>query len=308
MELLDSLKEQINKYFVGKEDAVENVLICLLAGGHVLIEDVPGVGKTTLARTLAKSMDISFGRIQFTPDTLPGDILGVSVFNMGTREFEFHEGVIMNSIILADEINRTSPKTQASLLEAMAEKQITVDGKELELPRPFMVLATQNPVEFIGTYPLPEAQTDRFLMMITVGYPNEKAEILMAKKHISGELTEEIGKICTAEDIIKMQECVKNIHVSDPVLSYIRNIIQATRTEESFAVGASPRAMLALVDASRAKAFIEGRDFVKPDDVKAVAVNVLHHRLKLSSEARIKAENVDRILKTLILSVKVPMN
>ena len=193
--MTEKLRESINRYFVGKEEVVENVLICLLAGGHLLIEDVPGVGKTKLAGTLAKSIDASFGRIQFTPDTLPGDILGVSVFNMSTNEFEFHEGVVMNSIILADEINRTSPKTQSALLEAMAEKQITVEGKRLDLPDPFMVIATQNPTEFIGTYPLPEAQTDRFLMMITVGYPEEEAEILMAKKHLSGELEEEVSPV-----------------------------------------------------------------------------------------------------------------
>jgi MoxR-like ATPase len=190
----------------------------------------------------------------------------------------------------------------------MAESRITVDGKEIELPKPFMVLATQNPVEFIGTYPLPEAQTDRFLMMITVGYPSENAEKLMAKKHLSGELEEEISPVCTAEDIIGLQEQVKNVTISDALITYIANIIKATRNEESFAIGASPRAMLALIDASRAKALIEGRDFVKPDDVKAVAVNVLHHRLKLTGEARIKSENIDRILKSLILSVKVPMN
>ncbi len=305
--MTEKLRESINRYFVGKEEVVENVLICLLAGGHLLIEDVPGVGKTKLAGTLAKSIDASFGRIQFTPDTLPGDILGVSVFNMSTNEFEFHEGAIMNSIILADEINRTSPKTQSALLEAMAEKQITVEGKKLELPDPFMVIATQNPTEFIGTYPLPEAQTDRFLMMITVGYPDEEAEILMAKKHISGELEEEVSPVCTSAEIIKAREDVKKVHVSESVLKYIRDIAQATRADERFTLGASPRAVLSLVDASRAKAYMEGRDFVKPDDVKYVAVNVLHHRLKLTSRARIESEDIDKILKNLILSVKIPM-
>ncbi len=307
MEVITRLREQIGRFFVGKDEAIENVIICLLAGGHVLIEDVPGVGKTLLARTLARCIEASFGRIQFTPDTLPGDILGVSVFNMATREFEFHRGIIMNSIILADEINRTSPKTQAALLEAMAEKQITVDGREVRLPEPFMVLATQNPVEFLGTYPLPEAQTDRFLMRITIGYPGEEAEITMAKKHISGELDEDISPICTSAEILKMREDVARVHLSDGILKYIRSIVELTRNDGRFVTGASPRALLALVDASRAKAYIDGRDFVKPDDVKAVAINVLAHRLKLTSEARIRDESVDKILKALILSARVPM-
>ncbi len=305
--MLLRLKEQINGYFVGKEDVVEKALICLLAGGHLLIEDVPGVGKTKLARTLAKSIDASFGRIQFTPDTLPSDILGVSIYNMAERKFEFHEGVIMNRIVLADEINRTSPKTQAALLEAMAEGRISVDGKDIELPKPFMVIATQNPIEFLGTYPLPEAQTDRFLMKVNIGYPDEKAELLMAKKHISGELEEEVKPVCTIEELKKLQEETMNVFISDAVLSYIRNIIELTREDKRFMTGASPRAFLALVDTCRAKAYIEGRDFVKPDDVKAVALNVLIHRLKLTGEAKLRSESLDKVLWSLILSAKIPM-
>lgn len=305
--MINKLREQINKYFVGKEAVVDDALVCLLAGGHLLIEDVPGVGKTMLARTLASSIKASFGRIQFTPDTLPGDVLGVSIFNMGTREFEFHEGVIMNQIVLADEINRTSPKTQAGMLEAMAEGQVTVDGNRMPLPELFMVIATQNPSEFIGTFPLPEAQTDRFLMRISIGYPSEASEILMAKKHISRELEEEVKPICTAADIINMREQVQAVKVSDAVLAYIRNIVDATRNDGHFVNGASPRAFLALVDAARAKAYLEGRDFVKPDDVKAVALNVLHHRLTLTPEARIKSEGLDKVLRNLIISTKIPM-
>lgn len=305
--MINKLREQVNTYFVGKEAVVDDVLVCLLAGGHLLIEDVPGVGKTMLARTLATSIDSSFGRIQFTPDTLPGDVLGVSIYNMASHEFEFHEGVIMNQIVLADEINRTSPKTQAGMLEAMAEKQVTVDGNRMPLPELFMVIATQNPSEFIGTFPLPEAQTDRFLMRINIGYPSEDAEILMAKKHISGELEEDIKPVCSAEDVLKMREQVKNVSVSDVVLGYIRNIIDSTRNDEHFVNGASPRAFLALLDASRAKAYLAGRDFVKPDDVKAVAQNVLHHRLTLTPEARIKSEGLDKILRALIIAAKVPM-
>ena len=306
--MLNKLREQINKYFVGKENVVDDALVCLLAGGHLLIEDVPGVGKTMLAKTIATSIDASFGRIQFTPDTLPGDVLGVSIYNMASKEFEFHEGVIMKQIVLADEINRTSPKTQAGMLEAMAEKQVTVDGNRMPLPELSMVIATQNPSEFIGTFPLPEAQTDRFLMRISIGYPNEASEILMAKKHISGELDEQIKPVCTAEDVIKMREQVKAVLVSDIVLRYIRNIVDSTRNDVHFVNGASPRAFLALVDASRAKAFLEGRDFVKPDDVKAVALNVLRHRLTLTPEARIKSEGLEKILKSLIIAAKVPMD
>ena len=305
--MINKLREQINNYFVGKEDVVEDVLVCLLAGGHLLIEDVPGVGKTMLARTLASSIEASFGRIQFTPDTLPGDVLGVSIFNMATREFEFHEGVIMNQIVLADEINRTSPKTQAGMLEAMAEKQVTIDGVKKQLPELFMVIATQNPSEFIGTFPLPEAQTDRFLMRINIGYPGEASEILMAKKHISRELEEEVKPVCKAEDILKMREQVQAVLVSDAVLGYIRNIIDITRNDNHFINGASPRAFLALVDAARAKAYLAGRDFVKPDDVKSVALNVLHHRLTLTPEARIKSEGLGKVLRSLIIAAKVPM-
>lgn len=303
------LKEQINRYFVGKPDVVENALICLLAGGHLLIEDVPGVGKTTLARTIAASIDAGFGRIQFTPDTLPGDVLGMSVYNMATREFDFHEGPIMNPIVLADEINRTSPKTQAAMLEAMAEGHITVDGWEYKLPDPFMVIATQNPVEFIGTYPLPEAQTDRFMMRISIGYPGEESELLMARKHIDGELEEEIKPVCTLAEISRMREEVKGVFISDPVLKYIRNIIELTRNDGRFVTGASPRATLALTDAARARAYLEGRDYTLPDDVKAVVLNVLSHRLKLTSEARIRNDGSDtgKVLWSLVLTVKVPM-
>ncbi|MCR5734029.1 MAG: MoxR family ATPase [Lachnospiraceae bacterium] len=305
--MLNRLRDQINKYFVGKEEVTEQVLTCLLAGGHLLVEDVPGTGKTTLARTLAESINASFGRIQFTPDTLPGDVLGISVYNMATREFEFHEGVIMNQIILADEINRTSPKTQSAMLEAMAEGQVSVDGRQIKLPKPFIVIATQNPVEFLGTYPLPEAQTDRFLMRISIGYPGEDSEILMAKKHISGELSEEITAVCSAEDILNMQSKVKEVYISDAVLKYIRDITELTRNDKRFVTGLSPRAFLALVDASRSRAFICGRDYANPDDVKAVAISVMIHRLKLTNEARISSESPEKILRSLILSVKVPM-
>ncbi|MBP5253606.1 MAG: MoxR family ATPase [Lachnospiraceae bacterium] len=304
--MIDRLRTQINEYFVGKEDVVENVLICLLAGGHVLIEDVPGVGKTTLARVLAGSVDMSFGRIQFTPDTLPGDVTGLSVYNMKTGEFEYREGAIMRSIILADEINRTSPKTQSALLEAMAEGSVTVDGTKYDLPNPFMVIATQNPTEFIGTYPLPEASVDRFMMRLSIGYPGKDEEIKLARNHIEGRTADKIKPVCSASEVLEMKKKVRETNVSDNCLAYAREIIELTRSESRFILGASPRALLSLMSASQAKAFLSGRDFVKPDDIKAVAVNVLNHRLVLTPESRIAGEKKDAIIKSIILKVKVP--
>ncbi len=305
--MINKLRDQINDYFVGKEEVVEDVLTCLLAGGHVLLEDVPGVGKTTLAKVLAKSVDMSFGRIQFTPDTLPGDVVGVSIYNMKTSEFEYKEGAIMHQIILADEINRTSPKTQSALLEAMAEESVTVDGKHYDLPKPFMVLATQNPVEFIGTFPLPEASVDRFMMRLSIGYPKEEEEVRLAKNILEGKDFETIQSVCNAQDILKLREEVAKIAISDKVISYAREIIDYTRHEQRFVIGASPRAFLSLIRASQARAYLQGRDYVKPDDVKAVAVNVLHHRLSLTPDAKIKKEKTDSVIKELVLKAKVPM-
>lgn len=305
--MIEKIKTGINEYFAGKEDVVENVLICLLSGGHVLLEDVPGVGKTTLAKTLAATVGLSFSRIQFTPDTLPSDVTGVSVYNPKTGEFQYKEGVIMHQILLADEINRTSPKTQASLLEAMAEGQVTVDGKRYLLPEPFMVIATQNPIGFLGTYPLPEAQLDRFMMKLSVGYPPENEEIRLIHDYLDGKNAKLPESVCTKEEILALREEVKKVTISESVIRYIREITDRTRREERFVMGASPRAMLFLTAAARAKAFLSKRSFVLPDDVKAVAVNVLHHRMALTSESRIKNEDVDGIIKSLILKVKVPM-
>ena len=306
-ELVTRLRDNINQVFVGKEEIVENLLICLLAGGHVLLEDVPGVGKTTLALTLAKSMEASFGRIQFTPDTLPGDVTGVSVYHMKTGEFVFQPGVVMNQILLADEINRTSPKTQASLLEAMAEGQVTVDGKVYELPQPFLVIATQNPVEFMGTYPLPEAQMDRFMMRLSIGYPKREQELKMAELFLQGKTPDKAEAVCQAKDILALRKEVQAVTVKENVLAYMEDIVKSTREEPRYVLGASPRALLALLRASQARAFLQGRDFVKPDDVKAVAKQVLVHRLVLSAEARIQKEDAEAILMALILKVKVPM-
>lgn len=301
------LRENINHFFVGKEDVVDNLLICLLAGGHVLLEDVPGVGKTTLALILAKSIGCSFGRIQFTPDTLPGDVTGVSVYHMNTGEFAYQDGAVMNQVLLADEINRTVPKTQASLLEAMAEGQVTVDGVVHELPKPFFVVATQNPIEFVGTYPLPEAQMDRFMMRLSIGYPDREQEMKMAEQFIKGQTVEQVKAVCLSEDMIAMQKEVSAVTVKEAVLGYMEDIVCLTRQEERFVLGASPRAMLSMARASQSRAFMQGRDYVKPDDVKAVAMQVLGHRLVLSSEAKIRREDKDKILKSLIVQAKIPV-
>lgn len=306
-ELAKRLKDNINRVFVGKEDVVEKLLICLFAGGHVLLEDVPGVGKTTLANALARSMQGSFGRIQFTPDTLPGDVTGVSVYNRKTEEFEYRPGAVMNQILLADEINRTSPKTQASLLEAMAEGQVTVDGAVHGLPQPFMVIATQNPIEFIGTYALPEAQLDRFMMRLTIGYPGREEEIRMALQLLRGQTPDRVEVSCSVEEVLHIRDLVSGLLVKESVIGYMDDIISSTRRDERFLLGASPRAFLSLLRASQARAFLQGRDFVKPDDVKAIAPDVLLHRLVPSSEAKIRKENSGEILNALIRQVKVPI-
>ena len=305
--MIEKLRETINEYFVGKEKVVEDVLVCMLAGGHVLLEDVPGVGKTTLAKTLASVVNMKFGRIQFTPDTLPSDVVGLTIYNMKTGEFEFKEGAVMCQMLLADEINRTSPKTQACLLEAMAEFQVSVDGSIYKLPEPFFVIATQNPVEYLGTYPLPEAQMDRFMMKLSIGYPDDDAEKRMMHNYIDEKKPEDISAICSAEDIVALKKEVRKVSVNDAILSYIQDIIHLTRSDNRFVTGASPRAMLFLVEGARAKAYLEGRDHVQPDDVKAVAINILHHRLTLTQEARIRNEDTDNILKGLLVKARVPV-
>ena len=304
--MINKLKQQIIDYFVGKEEVVEHLLICLFAEGHVLLEDVPGVGKTTLARTLAKSIDCDFGRIQFTPDTLPSDVVGTEIYNMKTGEFEFREGAIMHQIILADEINRTSPKTQSSLLEAMAEGQVTIGGVKRELPAPFMVIATQNPVDFMGTFPLPEAQMDRFMMRLSIGYPSKEEELRLAQNTLDGKVVSNISSVINTEEVLNIREAVKAVIIKEEVLAYMQEIIAKTRDEEAFVIGASPRAMLSLMRASQAKAYLSGRNFVKPDDVKALVGPVLRHRLTLTSEARIRNEDVDKILTRLVTKVIVP--
>ena len=305
--MTEKLRELINEYFIGNDEVVENILICLLAGGHVLIEDVPGVGKTTLVKTLAAAVDLDFGRIQFTPDTLPSDVTGSTVLNMKTGEFEYREGSIMHRIILADEINRTSPKTQSALLEAMAEGKVTVDDKVIKLPDPFMIIATQNPVSFVGTYPLPEAQLDRFMMKLSIGYPTPENEVILTRNFLEGKTSDKIKSVISEADVLKIKEDVRKIKIADSVLKYAGEIVSLTRKENRFVMGVSPRAMIMLVQASQAKAYLSGRDFVTPDDIKAVAVNTLHHRVALTYEAKITGESIDKIIYSNVIKAKVPM-
>lgn len=305
--MIEELRREINSVFVGKEAVVDDILTCILAGGHVLLEDVPGVGKTTLSKAVARAFGLDFGRIQFTPDTLASDVTGLSVWNMKTNEFEFHEGEIMHQFVLADEINRTSPKTQAALLEAMEEKQVSADGHVLVLPKPFIVIATQNPIEFVGTYPLPEAELDRFMMKLTVGYPSKEKEVLMARNSLGDNPLDRIRSVSSAEELLEEQKKVEQVQLSDAVLNYCYSIVQQTREEANFVIGASPRAFLSLVKAARAKAYLNGRDFVTPDDVKAITVKVLHHRISLSQEARVRKEDVGKILVGIVATTRVPV-
>ena len=280
-ELAKKLEENINSVFVGREEVVENLLVCLLGGGHVLLEDVPGVGKTTLAKTLARSMECSFGRIQFTPDTLPGDVVGVSVYNGKTCEFEYRSGGVMTQILLADEINRTAPKTQASLLEAMAEGQVTVDGTVHGLPRPFMVIATQNPVETAGTFPLPEAQLDRFMMKLSMGLPSREDETFILERYMDKDPLSGLSSVLTLDELAQAEKEAEKVFVHPCIRSYIVDISAATRTGEQVIMGASPRGSLALMRCAKAYAWLEGRSYVIPDDIKILAVPVLAHRLVL---------------------------
>ncbi len=302
-DIINNLKQVI----IGKDEVLELVLISLLAKGHLLIEDVPGVGKTTLVKALARSLDLSYKRIQFTPDLMPSDILGVSIYDKDSATFNFKKGPIFNQILLADEINRTSPKTQSALLQAMEEGEISTEDKHFILDRPFMVLATQNPLEYQGTFPLPEAQLDRFLMKISIGYPNKSYEIEILKKHTLIKDLSSLNPVVNAADILEMQELVDNIKVHDDIIDYVVSIANTTRIYEDLRLGASPRASIDLLKASKSMAFVKGRNYVIPDDVKAMTIPVLGHRLILSSEARIGRKSIEDILKGILNRVYVPV-
>ncbi len=286
-EKLQKLKENIKTVFTGKDSVVDHLIIALLSGGHILIEDVPGVGKTTLARTLAASVAMDFGRVQFTPDTLPTDILGTSVFDAKEKDFRVLKGPIFHAFLLADEINRTSPKTQSALLEAMEEHQVTIDGKTYPLPDPFLVVATQNPVEMLGTYPLPEAELDRFLMKLTIGYPGRQEQLQLMQRFLTGGLDSPVEPVLTVEEIREMMDGVKQVIFSEELLEYARAIVDATRNKKEVSCGLSPRAGLDLLRASQADAFLQGRDFVIPEDVIDMAKVTLPHRMSLTTEAKL---------------------
>ena len=296
----------LEKVIIGKRDTVEQIIIGLLCHGHILIEDVPGVGKTMLARSLARSLDCTFNRIQFTPDMLPSDVTGVSIYNQQKAQFEFRPGPIIGQIILGDEINRATPKTQAALLEAMEERQVTVDGVTHDLPRPFMVLATQNPIEYEGTFPLPEAQLDRFLLRVRLGYPDYSDEIKILDSQRLKHPIESLQSVARAADVLAAAEEVKTVFVSPAVKRYVTDLTRRTRQSGDIYLGASPRGTLALSRAAQARAALQGRTYVLPDDVKDVAVAVLGHRIIVSPAARLRELSADRIVQEIIHNTPTP--
>ena len=306
-EFSSTVLDNLEKVIVGKRDKLEFALIALLCEGHLLIEDIPGVGKTMLARSLAASLGVDFNRIQFTPDMLPGDITGVSIFNQKTQSFEFRPGPIISNIILADEINRASPKTQSALLEAMEEKQVTVDRSTHPLTRPFMVLATQNPIEYEGTYPLPEAQMDRFFMKIDLGYPLLLDEMTILSNQQFQHPINSLKPVTSPKQILAACDAVKNVHVSKSVEKYIVLLVRATRHHESVYLGASPRGSIGLYKAGQALASIQGRDYVLPDDIKKIAIPVLSHRIVIKSAARVHNLTSVDIIKETLNSIEVPV-
>jgi len=304
--IVERITDNVEKVIKGKRDVIELTLLTLLCDGHLLIEDVPGVGKTMLARSIAKSTGCAFRRIQFTPDMLPSDITGVSVFNQKTREFEFRPGPIMAQIVLTDEINRATPKTQSALLEAMEERQVTVDGVTHPMAKPFLVLATQNPIEYEGTFPLPEAQVDRFMMRIGIGYPRSEDERAILDSQQLQHPIEELEQAIAVEEFLAAQQAVKQVHVNDLVKEYIVALVDATRKHTDVYLGASPRGSLALYKTGRARAAILGRDYVIPDDIKALAESALAHRLIISPSARIKSVDPRAVVEEVVNSVPVP--
>lgn len=299
--------QNIEKVMIGKRDIAELSIVALLAGGHVLLEDVPGVGKTMMVRTLAKSVGAKFKRIQFTPDLLPSDVIGVSIYNPKTLQFEFRPGPILGNIVLADEINRTSPRTQSSLLEAMEEASVTVDGETIQIPKPFFVMATQNPIEYEGTYPLPEAQLDRFLLKLKMGYPTEVEELEVLRRAENRAPIDEIEAVMTTDELRGLQQQASALHIEDNVKAYIVALAQRTRQHDKVYLGVSPRASIALMRATQAYAFMRGRDFVTPDDVQYLVPYVFGHRLMLQPEARYEGVVAETIIEDIIRTTEVPV-
>ncbi len=304
--IAERILQNVERVIIGKADAVRLALVALMCRGHVLIEDVPGVGKTILARSLAISTGCSFRRIQFTPDLLPTDVTGVSIYNQKTGDFEFHEGPIIAQVVLADEINRATPKTQSALLESMGEGQVTVDGVTHKLPQPFIVLATQNPIEYEGTFPLPEAELDRFLLRIELGYPTQTDEVLIMEAQQLAHPIDSLEQVTDPNEILSIQRAIKEIYVDPLIKQYIAAVSAATRQHESVYLGASPRGSLALYRTSQAWALLDGRDFVRPDDVKELALATLGHRIIISPSARVKDVAPANIVEDCLARVPVP--
>src|SRR4051812_24193374 len=300
------ITEAVEQVIQGKRPSIRLAVTVMLAEGHLLIEDVPGVGKTMLAKALARAIDCSVRRIQFTPDLLPSDVTGVSVWNQETREFEFKPGAIFANIVVGDEINRASPKTQSALLECMEERHVTVDGITYELEPPFLVLATQNPVEMEGTYPLPEAQRDRFTARLAIGYPSAEAELEMVDQHGAGSPLDDLEPVSDALEVAKLTQAVRSVHIAEAVRRYAIDLVTATRDNRDLRLGASPRATLHLLRTARAAAALDGRDFVLPDDVQTLAVPVLAHRLLLSAEAQVSRRTTQAVVSDVLASVPVP--
>jgi MoxR-like ATPase len=306
-ELLGLFKKNLQRVIYGKGECIDVMIVSLLAGGSVLIEDVPGVGKTTLAKALAKSIDAKFRRIQFTPDLLPADVLGSSIYNPVSGDFRFEPGPIFCNILLADEINRASPRTQSALLEAMNENQATIEGRRHPLSKPFMVIATENPIEFHGTYPLPEAQLDRFLIKLDIGYPTLEVEIDILKSHIHDEPLEDIEPVLKLEQVRQVQQQVADVHTDDNILEYIVEIVHATRRDNRLRLGISTRGSLMLSRAARARAFFQKRDFVIPDDVLWLVPYVLPHRMLLTPKARHGGTTARQVIEDIVSRIKVPV-
>ncbi len=302
-----AVQDNVANVIIGKRDVVELMLVALLCDGHILLEDVPGIGKTTLAKALARSIDCSFARIQFTPDLLPSDVTGINFFNQKEQAFEFRPGPVFSQILLADEINRATPRTQSSLLEAMQEHQITLDGDTMALPRPFLVIATQNPIELEGTFPLPEAQLDRFLLQLNLGYPtlDEEEEILL--RYERSDPLAALAPVATADAVVALQEEVRGIHVSEPVRRYVLDIVRGTREHESVELGVSPRGSLALYRASQALAALRGRDFVIPSDVQHLSPALLTHRIHISPQTRLRGRTPAQVVADIAERVPVPV-
>lgn len=306
-EICKKVIDQVSKVIVGKSDVLKKVMICIMCNGHLLIEDYPGLAKTLMAKTFAAALGCKFKRVQFTPDLLPADITGTYVYNQKTSEFELRKGPIFTNILLADEINRSPPRTQSALLEAMQEKQVTLDGVTHKLEEPFVVIATQNPIELEGTYPLAEAQLDRFMMRISVGYPSKEEEKTILIRRIRRGVDEiAVEPVADAEAVIKLQQAVERVHVDDDVLGYIVDLIQSTRKQADVEVGASPRASVMLMKLCRALALLKGRDFVTPDDVKSLAYPTLNHRIILKPESSLRGRTVRSIIERVLLEIPVP--